>query len=248
MASEDAPTSAAARIRGHLESVAHLHAQAQASGFAAAVHQVKQLQARRFRATYGDFLHDRRHAAATRFFLEELYGEHDFAERDAQFGRIAGAIERLFPQAVSQLAVDLAETHALTEGLDHDLARHWLEQAPGAGAAERYVNSWRLTGDRHLRERQLAVVQHMGTELQQLTRKKSLRLALKMMRGPAQAAGMGALQRFLENGFDAFASLGDASAFLAEIARREQHWIGQLFEADPARCAAALADELARAP
>lgn len=239
--------SAADRIRNHLERVTGLRAQAHSEGLSTAVHQVKQLQARRFRATYADFLNDARYAAATRFFLDELYGEHDFAQRDEQFGRIAGAIERLFPDAVADLAVDLAETHALTETLDHTLAEHWLAQDGTGSYAGRYVRSWRLTAERAQRERQLAVVQHMGRELQRLTRMKSLLLALRLMRGPAQAAGLSALQRFLENGFAAFATLGDASHFLATISEQERRWIDTLFDDELHAAEQALARELARA-
>lgn len=239
--------SAADRIRRHLEQVTHLREQAHGDGLSTAVHQIKQLQARRFRATYSDFLTDPRYALAARFFLAELYGEHDFTQRDEQFGRIAGAIERLFPDAVADLAVDLAETHALTETLDHELAGHWLAQDNGCGYAERYVLSWRLTGKRAQRERQLAVVQHMGQELQRLTRMKSLLLALKLMRKPAQAAGLSSLQQFLENGFAAFASLGDTEAFLTAIRSREQRWLDALFDSDLVACQKALSQELARA-
>ena len=193
------------------------------------------------------FLADPRHAAATAFFLDELYGEHDFAQRDAQFARIASAIERLFPEAVADLAVDLAETHALTETLDHQLAEQWLALDGDCAYTERYVRSWRATGDRHARQRQLAVVQHMGQELQRLTRMKSLLIALKLMRGPAQAAGLAALQQFLERGFAAFATMGDASRFLQAIAEREQRWIDALFDDDLQACQTALARELQRA-
>lgn len=239
------PTSAAERIREQLDRVTRLRTQACDAGQADAVHAVKQLQARRFRASYADFLADPRHAPATRFFLDELYGEHDFSQRDAQFGRIAGAIERLFPDAVSELAVDLAETHALTEGLDHTMATHWLA-APGPAAA-RYLSAWRATGERAQRERQLAVVLHMGRELQRLTRMTSLRLALRMMRRPAEAAGLGSLQQFLERGFEAFGHMGDAAGFLQAIAQREQDWIDTLFDASPAVAVRALDAELGRA-
>lgn len=238
---------AAERIRTHLARVTRLREQADATGLAQAVQAVKQLQAQRFRATYTDFLGDPRHAPATRFFLEELYGEHDFRERDTQFGRIAGALERLFPEAVAQLAVDLAETHALTETLDHQLATHWLAQDPASPAALRYTQCWRLTGQHAERERQLVVVLHMGTELQRLTRMTTLRVALKMMRRPAQAAGLYALQQFLERGFDAFATMGNAGRFLAAIEQRERHWINTLFTADAAFAAHALQSELTRA-
>ncbi|WP_439590020.1 FFLEELY motif protein [Hydrogenophaga sp.] len=242
------PASAADRIRTHLDRVQQLRLQAQGAGLGAAVNEVKQLQAQRFRATYADLIQDPACAPATRFFLDELYGVRDFAQRDAQFGRIAGALERLFPEAVAQLAVDLAETHALTEVLDHELARQWLSLDPGLSRAHRYTLSWRLADDRPARERQLAVVQHMGLELQRLTRMKPLRLALRMMRNPARAAGLDSLQHFLESGFDAFAALGDARRFLDTISERESRWISTLFDAPPEECSRALAAELARAP
>lgn len=240
-------TQAAERIRTHLARVTHLRDHAATAGLAQAVHEVKKLQARRFRATYGDFLGDARHAPAAQFFLDELYGEHDFRERDSQFGRIAGAIERLFPEAVSQLAVDLAETHALTETLDHQLAHHWLALDPAMPDAVRYTHCWRLTGHHEQRARQMVVVLHMGTELQRLTRMTSLRMALKMMRRPAQAAGLYVLHQFLERGFDAFATMGDATRLLSAIQQRERHWINTLFDADAASAANALQVELCRA-
>lgn len=243
----NATSSAADRIQAQLAGVSHLRHQAREEGMSVAVHQVKQLQARRFRATYADFLADPRHGPATAFFLDELYGEHDFSVRDAQFSRIAGAIERLFPEAVVELAVDLAETHALTESLDHALAGHWLALEGDHAYAEHYVRSWRLTGAREQRQRQLAVVLHMGQELQRLTRMKSLLIALRLMRGPAHAAGLSTLQQFLERGFAAFATMGDASRFLQAIAEREQRWIGALFDQPLADCRDALQNELSRA-
>jgi hypothetical protein len=148
---------------------------------------------------------------------------------------------------VAHLAVDLAETHALTESLDHQLAEHWLALERDCPYTERYVRSWRLTGDRAARQRQLAVVLHMGQELQRLTRMKSLLFALKLMRGPAQTAGLASLQQFLERGFSAFATMGDARHFLAAIAEREGRWIDALFDDELPSCQAALARELQRA-
>lgn len=226
------------RIRQHLEQVTHLRAHLQDAALAQAVREIKVLQARRFEATYADLLRDPRHRPATRFFLDELYGDHDFAQRDAQFSRIAGAIERLFPEAVAQLAVDMAELHAVTEQLDATLGTHW-QTLPTLSPAPRYVAAWRQTGTPAQRQQQLRVVLQMGRELQHLTRKKSLRLALRMMRGPAQAAGLGALQAFLERGFEAFSHMGDAQGFLAAIEQRETRWMDLLF--NDAQAAPALA-------
>ena len=50
---------------------------------------IKRFQAQRFQATYFDLLQSPRYQTAARFFLAELYGDKDYAERDQQFARIA---------------------------------------------------------------------------------------------------------------------------------------------------------------
>ena len=55
-----------------------------------------------------------------------------------------------------------------------------------------------------------------------LTRNPLLRHTLRLMRGPARAAGLGELQRFLESGFDTFKAMGGAREFLSIIAARER--------------------------
>lgn len=242
-AMSDTPSSAD-HIRTHLARVAYLREQARTQGLTGAVTRLKQVQACRFRGTYQDVLADPRQAGAARFFLDELYGARDFSERDRQFSRIAGAIERLFPEDIGQLACDLSDLHALTESLDLAMAAHWQAQDDRTWDATRYLLAWRLTGQPGARQRQLRMVRHLGDELQRLTRRTSLRVALRMMRRPAEAAGLGALQHFLEQGFDAFALLGDARAFLQSIEERESSWLLLLDQGSEADASRQLADAL----
>lgn len=204
----------------------------------AAVSRVKRFQARRFEGTYADLLAAGPYSAAARFFLEELYGERDYAERDAQFARIAGAVEKLFPHDVAETAAALARLHALTESLDHALARA-LPAVPADEVAA-YVQAWKSVERRADRARQLETVMAIGAEMTRLIRLPGLRLMLKMMRGPASAAGMGSLQRFLEAGFDTFVAVtkqrGGTERFLATIREREQRLMDLLFDADAVAC------------
>lgn len=215
----------------------------------AAVLTVKRFQARRFAGTYADLLAAGPYAAAARFFLEELYSDRDYAERDAQFARIAGAVEKFFPRDVADTAAALAQLHALTESLDHDMARAGL--VAGAEDAAGYLRAWREVGRRGDREQQLLRVLAIGDEMARLTRLPGLRLMLKMMRGPAAAAGLSSLQRFLEAGFDTFAAMakgrGGAERFLATIREREQALLALLFEAEPVACETELARILGQA-
>jgi len=214
-----------------------------------AVGHVKALQARRFRGTYDDLMGSPAFGPAARFFLEELYSETDYTARDQQFGRIAGTLQTLFPAPVVATAVALAELHAQTEALDQDMGRAWLAtQGPDAA---RYAAAWRAVGQRPARQQQLQRVLAMGADLARLTRTPGLRTMLRMMRGPANAAGLGALQRFLEAGFDTFGQLarqrGAVEQFLATIEERERALMDQLFDADPVACETLLVRTLGQA-
>lgn len=230
----------APQIHRALQAVAELRAQHAANpALAQASAAVKRFQARRFQATYRDLLESTRYKSAAKFFLEELYSDRNYADRDQQFARIASTIARLFPQAVVNAAGALAEVHALTEHLDDLMARQWLldtAQARAGTDAARYIRCWRVVADEAARQRQLAVVLNLGHALNRLTRMPGLRTMLKMMRRPAGAAGLESLQQFLESGFDAFGTMQGADEFLTLIEQRETAWIGALFDEDAVAC------------
>ena len=215
-------------------------------GLAQAVSEIKAFQASRFNGTYFDLLHIPQYQPATQFFLEELYSEKDYSQRDAQFSRIAGTLERMFPKQVVQTAVSLAQLHSLTEDLDLAMAQSWLNSSANttktAADIDHYIKAWHTVGRRSDRDAQLSGALRVGQELVTLTRTPGLRMALKMMRKPATLAGMAALQRFLESGFDTFAAMtpkkpsknGEPEGpafFLETVKKREAALIDQLFDA-----------------
>ena len=216
-----------------------------------AVATVKTLQARRFSGTYADLMASPSFGPAARFFLEELYSDRDYTARDQQFARIAGTLQTMFPRPVVDTAEALAVLHAQTEVLDQDMGRAWPQADARASDAVRYVTAWRAVGDRSGRQQQLARVLAMGRDLARLTRAPGLRTMLRMMRGPATAAGMGALQQFLEAGFDTFGQLarqrGAVEQFLATIEQREQALMVQLFDGDAVTSGTELARTLGQA-
>ena len=226
-------------IRNAVAAVRLLRVQTSASpALLEAVKQIKLFQARRFRATYSDLLGSDEYGPATQFFLDELYSDKDFAQRDAQFAKIAGALQTLFPKQVVQTAVKLAQLHRLTEELDHQMGIEVLSTS-GVDEVAKYVQAWNTVGRRQDRDLQLKTVLGVGLELERLTRTAGLRLMLKMMRRPAHAAGLGALQAFLEAGFDTFADMSGkkklVANFLSTIQERESKLIAALFSPGTAR-------------
>ncbi len=215
----------------------------------AAIAAIKQFQARRFVFTYGDILKAGPYQGAAEFFLDELYGEKDYSHRDAQFARIAGAMQKFLPKPAVATAVLLAELHLLTEELDFAMGQAWLDGLqPSVSEAStfnpalqstsvHYAIAWQIVGQRENRRVQLAHVLNMGRDLDRLTRMPGLRLVLKMMRRPAEAAGLSDLQHFLEHGFDTFAKMGQnkqsVSGFLSLIEQRETALMDELFSRTP---------------
>lgn len=209
---------------------------AQNAALGGAVLAVKAYQHARFMHTYADLLGHARFGAAARFFLDDLYGPGDFTTRDAQFVRIVPALVRLFPHDIVQTVLSLGRLHALSEMLDTEmgqcLARVGHEGPSISGPL--YAQCWREVGSPARREQQIALMLAVGAALEGYTRNPLLRHSLRLMRGPAQAAGLGALQTFLERGFDTFRAMKGASEFLQTIAVRERTLATRLFNGEDA--------------
>ena len=228
-----------ATISGALAIVSSLREiQLQHPELLACVTAIKSAQIQRFRFSYKDVLLHAHMGPAAGFFLSELYGIRDFSERDHQFERVVPTLQRLFPQSVVNLAFTLAHLHAISEQLDHAMASIFLSLSPSDSSLEaalhHYVEIWRAVGNPMARSEQLILVQRLGDELAKLIQKPGLRTMLKLMRTPAQAAGLQQLQTFLERGFDTFSALqrspNGVSDFLFTIHQRETQWITRLFD------------------
>ncbi len=171
-------------------------------------------------------LADARFGPAARFFLDDLYGPHDFTERDVQFARIVPGLVRVFPSDIVRTVAALAELHAISEELDLAMARLIANPTFDTDA---YGVAWRQLGRPSDRERQIRLMLDVGVALDGFTRRPLLRHSLRLMRGPAVATGLGALQRFLESGFDTFREMRGAKTLLDTIARRERALAQELF-------------------
>lgn len=221
------PDEAANRILADLKAAAReREVRAADAGLRRSVDAVKAYQQRRFEDSYADLLADPRYAKAVRFFIDELNSPQDFAEREAQIAGILPTLVRAFPREVVDTVAALVALHALSESLDTDMGRHLRCDNV---TRQRYVAAWRATGRAADRQRQVELTLAIGRRLDGHTCDPLLGSSLRMMRGPALLTGLGALQHFLETGFDAFASMRGATRFLAAIDQRENALRAALF-------------------
>lgn len=193
------------------------------------VEALKRYQHRRFQLTYADMLADRRYQRAAEFFLEDLYGPYDFSTRDTQFARVVPGLARLFSGELMTTIEELAELHGTTEELDSLMSA----ALPGPNCdAPAYAAAWQQVGRPDARSRQIELVRRLGDALSAYTRKPLLRQSLRLMRRPAATMGLGAVQGFLESGFEIFSELREPRHFLDEIEAREAEFKQWMFEVD----------------
>jgi hypothetical protein len=178
---------------------------------------LKQFQSQRLAETHADLLAAPNTRDASLFFFDELYGAHDLSQRDTDLERIIPTMQRLLPVNALHTITEAIALDALSEQLDSAMARQLGTQVDEGC----YVAAYREVGTRAQRERQLELVQALGTSLCELVRVPLLNTTLKMMRAPARLAGLGDLQQFLERGFNAFKRMKQPQDFVTTIVRRE---------------------------
>lgn len=197
--------------------------------------ELQRWQAQRLTRSFADFLAEPRTAPAARFFLDDLYGDHDVSARDRDVERVLPLMRKLLPPHLIETAADAIELAWLSHAFDLRLARA-LESMlkPGeAIEADAYAAAYRRVGKPRLRRHQIELILKVGATLDHAVHKPWIPRLLRASRLPAKIAGLGQLQSFLERGFAAFQALQGADDFLAEIARRELSVSRRLLAGEP---------------
>lgn len=197
--------------------------------------ELRRWQAARLERSFERFLQDPSRAPAARFFLTDVYGDHDFTRRDADIVRVLPTMQRLLPVSLQATVADGITLGALTHAFDLRMAEALDTLAPRGRRLddERYALAYRRVGYPRLRARQIALIGEVGHGLGHALRLPGIGTLLRMSRGPAHAMGLSELQGFLERGVAAFRELGDVDAFLADIERSERQIARRLEEGAP---------------
>ena len=194
-------------------------------------------QSARLAESFADFSAEPATSDATTFFLTDLYGDHDVSARDRGVVRMMPMMKRVLPAELLETAADAIELAVLSHAFDLRVAVALETILPGKPLESRldvaaYGQAYRQAGLPRLRQRQITLIVRIGVALDAAVRKPWLARLLRLSRLPARAAGLMALQGFLERGFAAFAKMDNAGGFMAEIARREEAVSRRLFAGD----------------
>jgi len=199
---------------------------------------LRRWQAGRLEASFKDLSRDPRYARATRFFLDDLYGEGDVSWRDRDVVRILPTMRRWLPAKMLEIVARALELDQLTHRLDLAMVESLATEFGDKARVDvgRYAHAYRSSGTRADRKTQLRLLLAVGSDLDRLARNPVLGTLLKLARAPARAAGLARMQQFLETGFAACKAMGpDGHEFLAIIGEREERALHRLLagHADP---------------
>lgn len=225
---------ASQRLRKELEISHELGRRISARDFdLPALERLQDFQRRRLAETYQDLRENPRYTAAVEFFLAELYGGLHFMERDQQVQRALPLLTRMLPEHMQETLADAFRLQELSLALDLRLMEAMVADHAGESLDEGLYGVIYRTVERQAREEQIQLINDLGIELNLLVKHRFVMILLGAMRGPARAAGFGALQQFLEDGLGSFGAMGDSHEFVATIRERETRIMNRLYAAEP---------------
>ena len=190
--------------------------------FVASLTALRTWQAARLARTYQDFHDEPRYAPALEFFLGDLYGPREFAERNRDLRRAWIYLRRALPAALLNALGQAVELEVLTLELDHAMVR---ALAASEVTDITYAAAYRGVGDAASRTRQIDLIVGVGADLNYIVKRVWLGPLLQAAHAPAHAAGFGVLQDFLERGYAAFRQMQGATRLLQAIQERETRFM-----------------------
>ncbi|HOW76015.1 MAG TPA: hypothetical protein P5102_01200 [Candidatus Competibacteraceae bacterium] len=197
---------------------------------------LRRWQSVRLARTHADLLHNPRYQPAAEFFLEELYGDRDFRQREHDLARIVPMMNHILPAGVLHTAALALELNALSYELDAEMTRMLIANCFFRGELDEaaYVAAYRRCARYELRHHQIDLIEQLGQDLEKIVRKHFIHTALKLAKTPARLAGVGELHHFLDAGFHAFRHMGtDAGTFVATITHRERVIMERMYAGHP---------------
>lgn len=161
------------------------------------------------------------YSAAIDFTMSDLAGV-GISNRDSDLERAAPAITRMLPRQAMATIASAAEMNARVLKVNIAICRCLLVNngLPVVITETDYCVACRKASSLDECVELVRLITGLGKTLKSLIGVPMLGMMLRAMRVPAHAAGFGALQEFLENGYFTFKQIPDIDHFLREIEDR----------------------------
>jgi len=192
-------------------------------------------QADRLARTYADLLENPRYRPACRLFLEDIFGAHDFSQRDYDLERMHEFMQRVIPDSLLRPLTLTVRLHRLTNDLDARLLEALVHRLSVTDAItpELYAEGYRLCDNYAERSQQIEWIGQIGERLDRVVRSPLTGMMLSVAKGPARRAGWTELTDFLERGYTAFKHMRGSRTFVETVRKRERGILDRIVARHP---------------
>jgi len=190
---------------------------------------LQQWQRARLARSFDDLARQEGYRPAVHFFLSELYGGLDFRQRDQDMGKVMPVMIRFLPDRTLGTMSEAFELQAISLEFDMAMAAEMATRRLLGLNMQNYCEVYRAANDRPGRERQILLIRKLGYDLDKVVQWPLVNYLVRLLRGPAHAAGFGSLQEFLEAGLASFRALEDPAWFVETIYEREWDAMEKMF-------------------
>jgi hypothetical protein len=192
-------------------------------------------QSQRLARTYADLLEVPRYTPACRFFLDDIYAERDFSQRDHDLETMYDFMRRFVPDAVSRPAALTIKLHRMTDALDQQLLEVLVNQVgiTDSITVAQYAEAYRLCNNYRERVEQIDAIIEICEHIDSIVRNPITGPALAIAKRPLRGAGYGEVVNFLERGYDSFKRMHGSRHFRKTLHDRELSALDRMYAHDP---------------
>lgn len=192
-------------------------------------------QTQRLSRTYADLLEEPRYNPACRFFLDDIYAERDFSQRDHDLETMYEFMRRFVPDAVSRPAALTIKLHRMTDALDQALLDVLVNQLDVTDSitVEQYAEAYRRCDNYRERVEQIDAIIEICEHIDGIVRNPITGPALSLAKRPLRGAGYGEVVAFLERGYDSFKRMHGSHHFRKTLQERELSALDRMYAHDP---------------
>jgi len=186
-------------------------------------------QVARLRRTYEDFSLQPRYHDALEFFVNDLYGAHEYSPLKTQLSKVLRMFQQLLPATAMRALALALQLEDLSLSLDVDMVQR-LEECDITSSL--YQKIYRSVGRIADRRQQILLIVEAGRALDEVMHNPAISAALWATAVPARIIGVARLHDFLRRGHHAFAEMQNANDLLAAIEQRETIIMNNLMNGD----------------
>lgn len=214
------------QILRHLHSVKTMQEIALKGDLLASIQQVQRWQCKRLLFSHQALHQQDQYKPALAFFVHDLYGPHDFSQRDQDLTRLAPKMAKILPDKALRSLESALHLNALSFELDYELAKHLDKQPLNR---DNYLKAYQDCNNPQARLEQIQLIEIMAKNLADAVQMRGVSALLMMSRKPAHLMGVSTLHTFIESGFKAFKTIGNYETFILPIVHFEQNLMKQMF-------------------